>query len=271
MAGDIDPVKLLEISLAASQEIIAVYGQKLIVRAKADDSPLTIADQRSHQAIEKGLQIAYPDIPVLSEEGSEIPYEERKNWQRFWLVDPLDGTKEFIKRNGEFTVNIALIEGNYPVLGVIYVPATDVFYYGEENKGAFKLEDASAGNFEKADELFKKSTLLAAKKAMGHTRIVTSRSHMSAETQEFIDRINDGSQPVKQVSAGSSLKFCLVAEGGADYYPRFAPTMEWDTAAGQAIVEAAGGIVQSAKDQTRFSYNKESLKNGWFLASVQEV
>lgn len=271
MGVDIDPVKLLEISLAAGKEIMEVYGQEIVVEAKADDSPLTIADQRSHRAIEKGLQIAYPDIPVLSEEGNEIPYGERRNWQRFWLVDPLDGTKEFIKRNGEFTVNIALIEDNYPVLGVIYVPATDVFYCGAENRGAFKLEAASAEKFGNADELFKKSTLLAAKKAVNHTRIVTSRSHMSAETQGFIDRLNDGSQPVEQVSAGSSLKFCLVAEGGADYYPRFAPTMEWDTAAGQAIVEAAGGIVQSAKDHTRFSYNKESLKNGWILAGAQEV
>lgn len=268
MASGIDPVKLLEISLAAGKEIMAVYGQELIIEAKADDSPLTIADQRSHQTIERGLQIAYPDIPVLSEEGSKIPYEERKNWQRFWLVDPLDGTKEFIKRNGEFTVNIALIEENYPVLGVIYVPAMDVFYYGEENSGAFKLEAASARKFEKADELFEGSILLTAKKALDRTRIVTSRSHMSAETQEFIDRINDDSQPIEQISAGSSLKFCLVAEGGADYYPRFAPTMEWDTAAGQAIVEAAGGVVQSVKDQTRFSYNKESLKNGWFLARI---
>lgn len=271
MAGGIDPVKLLEISLAAGKEIMAVYGQELIVEAKADDSPLTIADQRSHQAIEKGLQSAYPDIPILSEEGREILYEERKNWQRFWLVDPLDGTKEFIKRNGEFTVNIALIEENYPILGVIYVPATDIFYYGQENSGAFKLEAASAGRFEKADELFRKSTPLDAKKAVDRTRVVTSRSHMSAETQEFIDRINDDSQPIEQITAGSSLKFCLVAEGEADYYPRFAPTMEWDTAAGQAIVEAAGGNVESVKDQTRFSYNKESLKNGWFLTRIPKV
>ena len=270
MAHGIDPVKLLEISLAAGKEIMAVYGQELVVEAKEDDSPLTIADQRSHRAIEAGLQSAYPKIPVLSEEGSEISYEERKNWQRFWLVDPLDGTKEFIKRNGEFTVNIALIEGNYPVLGAIYVPATDIFYYGEENSGAYKLENASAVKVEKAEALHEKSIPLFAKKAMGKNRIVTSRSHMSAETQEFIERINDGSQPIEHVSAGSSLKFCLVAEGKADYYPRFAPTMEWDTAAGQAIVEAAGGIVQSAKDQSRFSYNQECLRNGWFLAMVQE-
>ena len=267
MASGIDLNRLLEISLAAGREIMAVYGQELTVEAKADDSPLTIADQRSHRVIDAGLKSAYPEIPVLSEEGSEIPYEERKRWQRFWLVDPLDGTKEFIKRNGEFTVNIALIEEDYPVLGAIYVPATDVFYYGEENGGAYKLEGASAVKFGNAAALREKSIPISARKALDKNRVVTSRSHMSAETQEFIDRLNDGGKPIECVSAGSSLKFCLVAEGQADYYPRFAPTMEWDTAAGQAIVEAAGGIVQDTKDQSRFSYNQKSLKNGWFLAA----
>lgn len=267
MASGIDLNRLLEISLSAGKEIMAVYGQELTVEAKADDSPLTIADQRSHRVIDAGLKSAYPEIPVLSEEGSEIPYEERKNWKRFWLVDPLDGTKEFIKQNGEFTVNIALIEGNYPVLGVIYVPATDVFYYGVENGGAYKLEEASAVKFENAESLREKSIPLSAKKASGKIRIVTSRSHMSVETQEFIERLAYEGQSIERVSAGSSLKFCLVAEGQADYYPRFAPTMEWDTAAGQAIVEAAGGIVQSAKEQSRFSYNQKSLTNGWFLAA----
>src|SRR5690606_15706827 len=156
----------------------------------------------------------------------------------------------------------------YPLLGVFYVPAMYEFYYGEVYRCGLNLEAVTVGKFEKVDELFEGSILLSAEKALYRTRIVTSRSHMSAETQEFIDRINDDSQPIEQISAGSSLKFCLVAEGGADYYPRFAPTMEWDTAAGQAIVEAAGGVVQSVKDQTRFSYNKESLKNGWFLARI---
>lgn len=267
MASGIDLNRLLEISLAAGKEIMAVYGQELAVEAKVDDSPLTIADQRSHHVIDAGLKSAYPEIPVLSEEGSEISYEERKNWQRFWLVDPLDGTKEFIKQNGEFTVNIALIEENYPVLGAIYVPATDVFYYGEENGGAYKLEEASVGKFENAAALREKSISLSARKALDKIRIVTSRSHMSVETQEFIERLNDGRKSIERVSAGSSLKFCLIAEGQADYYPRFAPTMEWDTAAGQAIVEAAGGIVQGTKDQSRFSYNQKSLTNGWFLAA----
>ncbi|WP_298824938.1 3'(2'),5'-bisphosphate nucleotidase CysQ [uncultured Planococcus sp.] len=267
MASGIDLNRLLEISLSAGREIMAVYGQELTIEAKADDSPLTIADQRSHRVIDAGLKNIYPEIPVLSEEGSEIPYEERKNWKRFWLVDPLDGTKEFIKQNGEFTVNIALIEGNYPVLGVIYVPATDVFYFGEDNKGAYKLEDASAERFENVDVMREKSISLSAEKTGDKTRIVTSRSHMSAETHEFIERLANEGQSIERVSAGSSLKFCLVAEGQADYYPRFAPTMEWDTAAGQAIVEAAGGLVQCAKDQSRFSYNQESLTNGWFLAA----
>ncbi|MDQ0430766.1 3'(2'), 5'-bisphosphate nucleotidase [Planomicrobium stackebrandtii] len=266
MEKSIDPLILLEISLSAGKEIMAVYGKELAIETKADESPLTIADQRSHQAIEFGLQRAFPDIPVLSEEGSEIPYKERKTWKRFWLVDPLDGTKEFIKQNGEFTVNIALIEDNYPVLGAIYVPATDVFYYSEENGGAYKIAEASKAKFKNAEALREKSTSLSVRKASEKITVVTSRSHMSAETEDFIEALQGGN-PVESVSAGSSLKFCLVAEGKADYYPRFAPTMEWDTAAGQAIVEAAGGTVRSAKDQSRFSYNQESLTNEWFLAA----
>ncbi|MBT2569812.1 3'(2'),5'-bisphosphate nucleotidase CysQ [Planococcus sp. ISL-110] len=267
MEKSIDLITLLEISLSAGKEIMEVYEEKLAVETKADESPLTIADQRSHQVIESGLKSAYPNIPVLSEEGNEILYKERKNWKRFWLVDPLDGTKEFIKRNGEFTVNIALVEENYPVLGAIYVPATDVFYYGEENGGAYKVEGASAEKFGNTEELRGKSTPLSVRKATEKICVVTSRSHMSAETEGFIERLKDGGKPVERLSAGSSLKFCLVAEGQADYYPRFAPTMEWDTAAGQAIVEAAGGTVKSAKDQSRFAYNRESLRNDWFLAT----
>ena len=269
MANCINPIDLLQISLSAGKEIMAVYGQELAVEAKADDSPLTIADQRSHRVIEAGLSSAYPDIPVLSEEGSEVSYAERKNWKRFWLVDPLDGTKEFIKRNGEFTVNIALIEGNYPVLGAIYAPATDVFYYGEEQDGAFKLEGASTVKLKDIAELSKKSVPLSVRKAGDQIRVVASRSRMSAETQDFIERLKEVGKVVETVAAGSSLKFCLVAEGLTDYYPRYAPTMEWDTAAGQAIVEAAGGNVRNTKDQSRFSYNQENLKNDWFLAAGQ--
>lgn len=269
MAKSIDLITLLAISLSAGKEIMAVYGKELAVETKADESPLTIADQRSHQVIESGLKSAYPNIPVLSEEGSEILYKERKNWKQFWLVDPLDGTKEFIKQNGEFTVNIAFIERNYPVFGAIYVPATDVFYYGRENGGAYKVEGASAVKFENAEALRENSIRLSVRKAAEKIWVVTSRSHISAETEDFIERLKDGGKPVERVSAGSSLKFCLVAEGQADCYPRFAPTMEWDTAAGQAIVEAAGGTVRSAKDQSRLAYNRESLKNDWFLASRQ--
>lgn len=270
MAKSIDPITLLEISLSAGKEIMAVYRKELAIKTKADDSPLTIADQRSHQAIESGLKSAYPEIPVLSEEGSEISYEERKTWKRFWLVDPLDGTKEFIKQNGEFTVNIALIEESFPVFGAIYAPATDVFYYGDKDHGAYKLEGASRRNFKNAEQLHEKSIPLSAGKTAEKIRVVTSRSHMSAETEDFIERLKNGSKSIERVSGGSSLKFCLVAEGMADYYPRFAPTMEWDTAAGQAIVEAAGGTVRCIKDQSRFSYNQESLRNDWFLAAGQD-
>lgn len=257
--------KLLDISLDAGREILDVYETDIEVETKDDDSPLTQADQRSHQTIMNGLQTAYPRIPVLSEEGRDIPYAERKDWEEFFLVDPLDGTKEFIKKNGEFTVNIALIDGKYPALGVIYAPVLDTLYFGREGIGAFKLEHASLIEVADDEELMSKSVRLPEVEDSGVVNVVASRSHMSAETESFIDELRKDHK-VDVVSAGSSLKFCLVAEGKADYYPRFAPTMEWDTGAGQAIVEAAGGKVLRHEDNQRFYYNRENLKNGWFLA-----
>ncbi|GAA0590971.1 3'(2'),5'-bisphosphate nucleotidase CysQ [Virgibacillus siamensis] len=256
--------KLLDISLKAGQEILDVYQKDIEVEVKEDDSPLTQADQRSHQAIMKGLQDAYSGIPVLSEEGRDISYEERKDWKQFFLVDPLDGTKEFIKKNGEFTVNIALIDGKYPVMGVIYAPVLDTFYFGREGLGAFKLEGASTADITGEDDLVEKSVRLPEVKEGSIVNVVASRSHMSTETEEFIDGLR-ANHEVDVVSAGSSLKFCLVAEGKADFYPRYAPTMEWDTGAGQAIVESAGGQVLRHEDKQRFHYNRENLKNGWFL------
>ncbi|WP_208586120.1 3'(2'),5'-bisphosphate nucleotidase CysQ [Gracilibacillus suaedae] len=257
-------VDLFQICLDAGKEIMEVYQQDFDVELKEDDSPLTVADKRAHHAIAKGLEKIDASIPVLSEEGKEIPYEARKDWTQFWLVDPLDGTKEFIKKNGEFTVNIALIDGNHPKLGVIYAPALDTFYFGVNDEGAYKLNDASKVIITSAEDLINQSVKLPEVQDTNVTNVVASRSHMSEETEAFINEL-DGE--VNVVSSGSSLKFCLVAEGKADYYPRYAPTMEWDTGAGQAIVEAAGGKVTRYEDDERFYYNREKLLNGWFLVS----
>lgn len=256
---------LFDLSLAAGKEIMEVYSQDIEVETKQDNSPLTIADQRSHQVIMDGLAKYHNEIPVLSEEGRDISYEERQDWQQFFLVDPLDGTKEFIKKNGEFTVNIALIEDHYPVLGVIYAPELDVFYFGSRDLGAYKLERASVVEITSDADLIAKSSKLPESNEGNAINVVASRSHMSDDTQKFIDELKGDGHKVDVVSAGSSLKFCLVAEGKADYYPRFAPTMEWDTGAGQALVEAAGGTVVRHIDNERFDYNRENLKNGWFL------
>lgn len=260
--------KLLDISLEAGREILDVYERDIEVEVKADDSPLTQADQRSHNTIMNGLQDAYSDIPVLSEEGRDISYEERKDWKQFFLVDPLDGTKEFIKKNGEFTVNIALIDGKYPAMGVIYAPVLDTLYFGREGLGAFKLEGVSKTTVADDDELVDKSVRLPEISDGNVVNVVASRSHMSSDTEEFIEGLRKDHE-VDVVSAGSSLKFCLVAEGQADFYPRYAPTMEWDTGAGQAIVEAAGGQVLRHEDNERFYYNRENLKNGWFLVKLK--
>ncbi|WP_010531890.1 3'(2'),5'-bisphosphate nucleotidase CysQ [Lentibacillus jeotgali] len=263
--ADVSLKTLLDISLKAGREILDVYKRDFSVETKDDDSPLTEADQRAHQTIKRGLQEAYESVPILSEEGSEIPYAERKDWKAFFLVDPLDGTKEFIKKNGEFTVNIALIEDGYPVMGVIYAPALDTFYFGRTGLGAFKLEEASQATVADEDGLVGASVQLPEVESGDVINVVASRSHMSEETEAFIDGLRSGEREVDVVSAGSSLKFCLVAEGKANYYPRYAPTMEWDTGAGQAIVEAAGETVLRYEDNERFYYNREDLKNGWFL------
>lgn len=235
-----------------------IYQTDFKVDHKEDHSPLTEADRRSHAIIVQALQNDYPEIPVLSEEGKTIPYEERKNWIRFWLVDPIDGTKEFIKRNGEFTVNIALIENNYPVLGVIYAPALNMLYVGQQGKGAYKMVHEIQEIQVKTQQLEDIYT------------IVESRSHPSPELNEFINKIQLKFGKIQRIEKGSSLKLCAVAEGAADCYPRFGPTMEWDTAAGQAIVEAAGGKVVTLKGE-RFIYNKESLLNESFLALAKEL
>jgi 3'(2'), 5'-bisphosphate nucleotidase len=220
---------------------------------KSDDSPLTAADRAAHASIEAGLQELYPEIPLLSEEGRGIPFAERKSWRQFWLVDPLDGTKEFIKRNGEFTVNIALIEDGFPVAGIVHLPAAGKTYYGGKGEGAWLEEEGSPPVM-----IHPRAPL-----AGSGLTVVMSRSHPSPELDDYLAGIDVAAS----ISVGSSLKFCAIAEGKADLYPRLGPTMEWDTAAGQAVVESAGGkVVDLAGNRLR--YNKEVLLNGSFIVSA---
>jgi len=258
----------LQASAAGAAEILSVYDQAdFSVETKGDQSPLTEADKRAHLAIVKILQTS--GLPILSEEGKNIPYDERKNWDTFWLVDPLDGTKEFIKRNGEFTVNIALVQNSKVIAGVIWVPVTGVIYAGINGTGAWKHEP---GKYPLTAEIladfdsFTQVSLEIPQSSLPETyTLVASRSHMSPETETYIKEIEQQQGQVNLISSGSSLKLCLVAEGAAHEYPRFAPTMEWDTAAGQAIAEAAGKKVYQWPELTPVTYNKENLLNPWFL------
>ncbi|KHE67418.1 3'(2'),5'-bisphosphate nucleotidase CysQ, partial [Halobacillus sp. BBL2006] len=245
--------KVVEAAIKAGKEIMEIYETDFEVEYKEDESPLTVADKRSHIIIKTALQENYPDIPILSEEGSQLTYEERQSWKEFWLVDPIDGTKEFIKKNGEFTVNIALIREGKPVFGVVYAPALDHLYVADEEKGAFKTTSVT-----EKESIAENTIKLPLKDSNDKiAKVVASRSHMSKETEAFIDELKLKYQEVEKISAGSSLKLCLVAEGEADYYPRYAPTMEWDTGAGQAIVELSGGRVEIANEKNPLTYNKE--------------
>ncbi len=251
--------KAAETAVQAGREILKIYEKNSFhVQSKTDKSPLTEADVVSHQYIVKKLQEIGQDIPVLSEEGKNIAYSIRSKWKRLWIVDPLDGTKEFIKRNGEFTVNIALVEEGIPRLGVIYAPVLDLLYGGL---------NVSTGSFawKKNGKESAKNLINTTNQTNENIKIVASRSHMNEETSSFIDSFKKNHN-VETVSIGSSLKLCLVAEGSADIYPRFAPTMEWDTAAGDAILRAAGGITHRHEKDTPLFYNKESLLNPWFIA-----
>ena len=250
-------------SIEAGLAILKVYESTIEVELKDDKSPLTQADKASHLVIKKALE---GTCPILSEEGREINFEERKSWKQFWLVDPLDGTKEFIKRNGQFTVNIAFIENGFPAAGIIYVPVTKELFFALEGK-AYKAENI-ASSFQSLSDATKNAVTLNGAYS-GKVKVVASRSHMSAETEEVINSLKTKHGEVEVVSAGSSLKFCLVAENKAAFYPRYAPTMEWDTGAGQAIVEAAGGKVIDYTTQQRKSYNNENLLNNWFLVTAK--
>lgn len=268
-------LKALTAAVKAGYSILDVYHSDFTVERKADRSPVTLADRRSHEVLVSHLREL--DIPMLSEEGKEMPYDVRKSWEQLWIVDPLDGTKEFISRNGEFTVNIALVKNGKPIFGVIYVPVRNVIYYAAEGIGAYKLEhnhviDVLRHQYKNDPEAYlcrdivnESKVLRAQKVKKGPVIIVGSRSHGTTALINFIEEKKREYGEIDFISAGSSLKFCLVAEGIADMYPRFGPTMEWDTAAGHAIAEIAGARVLDFYARTPLRYNKEKLENPSFI------
>ncbi|NNE28433.1 MAG: 3'(2'),5'-bisphosphate nucleotidase CysQ [Saprospiraceae bacterium] len=251
--------EIKQIAREAGTIIMEVYeaAEGIVYDKKDDDSPLTKADSLANAHICKGLEALATKYPIISEENKAIPYDDRKSYDRFWMVDPLDGTKEFIKRNGEFTVNIALIEKGTPIFGVVYAPALDEMYWAEKGAGAFCEKDGSS-------EKIKAPKYSPEDKGLG---IVCSRSHLNRETEEFI---KDYTEP-NLVSKGSSLKFLMLASGKAHVYPRIAPTMEWDTAAAQVILEESGGSVVQFETGAPLSYNKENLLNPYFVAYAQRA
>lgn len=264
-------------SVQAGLAILEVYRSEIQVEYKHDRSPLTLADRRSHAVIVGHLK--HTGIPILSEEGRDIPYAERRGWRRLWIVDPLDGTKEFVKRLDEFTVNIALVEDQRPTMGVVFVPVKNVLYFGRIEDGAFRLEDSDAiaalasrpedGDPRSALERLRARARRVPVDQEAHMSfvIVGSRSHATPELDAYVDQKRRELGRVEFISAGSSLKYCLVAEGRADVYPRLGPTMEWDTAAGQVIAEAAGARVTRHDTGQPLAYNKEDLLNPWHLVT----
>ena len=246
--------EVCNIAKEAGKEVLKIYHKNFDIEFKNDNSPLTIADRKSHEIIVKGLE-EISNFPIVSEEGKEIPYEERKSWEYYWCIDPLDGTKEFIKKNGEFTINIALIHNGEPVLGVVYAPAINVIYCAKKDEGAYK----------NGKKLINRNTNRPYK-------VVASKSHMNEETKKFIKKLGNG----ELISKGSSLKLCMVADGSADIYPRIAPTMEWDTAAADAIIREVGKMTYIYNENFKIDenlnakgnllkYNKENLLNPYFV------
>lgn len=252
---------LLPLAKEAGCKILDIYEKNFSIEHKTDNSPLTEADRASNEVIIAGLQQLTPNIPIISEESKLIPYATRQHWTRCWIVDPLDGTKEFIKRNGEFTVNIALIEHGQPILGVVYVPVSDTYYYAIAGQGSYKqIQDQSPQRL--------KSACIDPRQIV---RVVASRSHLSSETTAYIDTLQQQYAQVALVSAGSSLKFCLLAEGKAHIYPRFAPTMEWDTAAGHLVAAEAGAEISVYPTNEVLYYNRENLVNPHFLVICKSI
>lgn len=256
----------IEAAVKAGEEILIVYSKDFKIDYKQDESPLTEADLLSNKIIIEYL--LKTDIPIISEENKLVSFSERKNWGSCWIIDPIDGTKEFIKKNGEFTVNIALIENNSTKLGVIYVPVSrELYYTNEEKTKSYKLVVPENGDYN--DLLFRDEDEIKPNVLLDNSsiKVVGSRSHMNQDTIVFTEDLKKTYEKVEIVSKGSSLKFCLVAEGKADVYPRFAPTMEWDTAAGQAICEAVGLKVVDQETGEIMNYNRENLLNNYFLVT----
>ena len=249
MLDKIDIEDIKTIAIEAAEAIMKIYVKDFSVEYKDDKSPLTEADTKANEIICKRLEELYPTIPMMSEENKEVPFDARKGWEYYWCIDPIDGTKEFIKKNDEFTINIALIHKDTPVLGVVYAPAINEMYSAKKGHGAYKNAQKLPlfTNSNPEEKLF----------------VVASKSHLSEETQAFIDALN--SKEIEQISKGSSLKLCMVAEGIADIYPRLAPTMEWDTAAADAIVRESGNMTYQYENNKPMIYNKENLLNPWFI------
>lgn len=258
---EINIQQIVRIAIEAGHEIMKIYSRDFQIENKEDCSPLTEADKAGNEIIVNALKSLYPDIPIISEENKQIEYNIRQNWSTCWLVDPLDGTKEFIKRNGEFTVNIALVEFNKVIAGVVYVPAQNKVFYAVENQGAYLIDNNS-------DPILLK---LRQPAADGVLRVVGSRSHNSPEVDQYVEKLKDKYSEIEFVPAGSSLKFCLVAEGKADIYPRLAPTMEWDTGAGHIVAKEAGALVLNFETQNELDYNKENLLNPHFIVKHPSI
>jgi len=244
----IDLKEIENIALKAGEEVIKIYNKDFEIEYKDDKSPLTIADLKANEIICQSLTSLYPNIPILSEENKKIEYKDRKDWEYYWCIDPIDGTKEFIKKNGEFTINIALIYKNSPILGVVYAPILEDMYSAKKGNGAFK-----------------NGIKLPIKRDDNKLVVVASKSHLSPETEEYINSLELNGRELIKISKGSSLKLCMVAEGVADIYPRLAPTMEWDTTAADAIVREAGKMCYDFELNTPMVYNKENLLNPWFV------
>lgn len=254
----------IQAALEGGKEILKIYNSQFSVETKDDNSPLTQADKDANARIMEFLKPT--SIPIISEENKQLDYSQRKDWKRCWIVDPLDGTKEFIKRNGEFTVNIALVDDGAPILGVIYVPVSkDLYFTSEDGQSSKKITLGSEDTA--VEEIFQKAKNIYPAKIESLVKVVGSRSHLNQATSDFIAEIEKNNN-VEIVSKGSSLKFCLIAEGLAHIYPRYAPTMEWDTAAGHAICKAVGvGVIDQSTGKP-MRYNKPNLLNNYFVAKV---
>ncbi len=261
--------KVLKVAFEAGKAIMEVYQQPFAVELKSDNSPLTLADKTAHTIIAEGLSDT--GLPLLSEEGAQEHYEIRKKWNEYWLIDPLDGTKEFVKKNGDFTVNIALISNQKPILGVVYAPVPGLIYWGS-SEGSFRLNVKKTEDFvyTNINELLDIAERLPCISRSDGFLVLGSRSHMNTETELFINDLKNKYPDLSFVSKGSSLKFCTLAEGGADIYPRFSPTMEWDTAAGQAVAVFAGCFVDQSENGLPVTYNKQSLLNPFFIAGREK-